>query len=233
MRVSGALIWGWRGKASASASRQSRTSEEGRSFVSSSQNPHSSKTSETFALVENQRGEVSLHRKAATLSGRGGKPGQGYPAILTLSSEDSRARTSPSPEGETGSAETDPSSSGSSIGSLRLFAPQRSWSKMSPDCSLADLAKTLRRSSGPSPNAGMAWHGGCWIASTLEYPSGADVSTSSGLTLADLVEPNAPEKYSLSKKACRGILARVEKRGSGMDPELKALLEKMASSPST
>ena len=44
-------------------------------------------------------------------------------------------------------------------------------------------------------------------------------------TLSQILEANAPEKYSLSAKACEGILRRAERRGKELPPMLKAALE--------
>ena len=42
--------------------------------------------------------------------------------------------------------------------------------------------------------------------------------------LSQILEENAPEKYSLSPKACAGILRRAERRGKDLPPLLKAAL---------
>jgi hypothetical protein len=38
--------------------------------------------------------------------------------------------------------------------------------------------------------------------------------------LSWILEPDAPEKYSLSQKACAGILRRAERRGKALPPML-------------
>ena len=54
-----------------------------------------------------------------------------------------------------------------------------------------------------------------------EYPSEEREST-----LSQILDLNAPEKYSLSPKACAGILRRAEKRGKMLPDMLKeALME--------
>ena len=53
-----------------------------------------------------------------------------------------------------------------------------------------------------------AWLGGFSIRSIGERPNVANESF-----LWEILEPNAPRKYSLSAKACLGILKRAEKRG--------------------
>ena len=46
-------------------------------------------------------------------------------------------------------------------------------------------------------------------------------------TLSEVLETNAPEKYSLSPKACRGILRRAEKRGKPLPDMLREALEEV------
>ena len=61
---------------------------------------------------------------------------------------------------------------------------------------------------------------------TSESLRDADVSS-----LSEVLQMNAPEKYSLSAKACRGILRRAEKRGKVLPDMLKeALMEVVRSS---
>ena len=56
---------------------------------------------------------------------------------------------------------------------------------------------------------------------TSESPSVAAESS-----LSEILQENAPEKYSLSPKACNGILRRAEKRGKELPPMLRdALME--------
>jgi len=58
-----------------------------------------------------------------------------------------------------------------------------------------------------------------------EYPSDARESI-----LSQILDLNAPEKYSLSQKACAGILRRAEKRGKVLPDMLRdALLEVVGS----
>ncbi len=46
--------------------------------------------------------------------------------------------------------------------------------------------------------------------------------------LSAILQENVPEKYSLSPKACAGILRRAERRGKDLPPMLKAALEQQA-----
>ena len=51
--------------------------------------------------------------------------------------------------------------------------------------------------------------------------------------LWQILEPDAdvPTKYSLSKRACQGILRRAERKEKELPPELKAILQKQAEEP--
>ena len=64
-------------------------------------------------------------------------------------------------------------------------------------------------------------HGESSMRNTSESPSVAAESS-----LSEILQENAPEKYSLSPKACNGILRRAEKRGKELPPMLRdALME--------
>lgn len=56
-----------------------------------------------------------------------------------------------------------------------------------------------------------------------ESPSAEDESF-----LSQILVRNAPERYSLSEKACLGILRRAEKKHKTLPPLLKWVLEKQA-----
>ena len=59
---------------------------------------------------------------------------------------------------------------------------------------------------------------------------GESPSEERGSTLSQILDLNAPEKYSLSKKACAGILRRAEKRGKTLPDMLRdALMEVIGS----
>ena len=61
------------------------------------------------------------------------------------------------------------------------------------------------------------------MLNTGESPNVVDAST-----LSSILEVNAPGKYYLSAKACKGILDRIEKRGKVIPPQLKDALERKA-----
>lgn len=63
--------------------------------------------------------------------------------------------------------------------------------------------------------------GACWTPNTGACPKDAKESS-----LSQILEVNAPEKYSLSARACLGILKRAEKRGKKIPAMLwEALVE--------
>jgi hypothetical protein len=49
------------------------------------------------------------------------------------------------------------------------------------------------------------------------------------VTLADVLEPNAPARYSLSARAATGILRRAEKRGRELPEALAMALRELSS----
>ena len=67
--------------------------------------------------------------------------------------------------------------------------------------------------------------GGCSTHNTSESLRDADVSS-----LSEVLEMNALEKYSLSAKACRGILRRAEKRGKVLPNMLQEALTEVVRS---
>ena len=64
-----------------------------------------------------------------------------------------------------------------------------------------------------------AWLGECMTRNTGESPNAAVVSR-----LSQILEVTPQEKYSLSAKACQGILRRAERRGKDLPKTLKAVL---------
>ena len=67
--------------------------------------------------------------------------------------------------------------------------------------------------------------GGCMTPRGGEFHSGGVEGT-----LSQILQENVPEKYSLSKKACSGILRRAEKRGKTLPSMLQdALMEVVGS----
>lgn len=64
-----------------------------------------------------------------------------------------------------------------------------------------------------------AWLGECMMRNTGESPNAAAVSR-----LSQILEVTPQEKYSLSAKACQGILRRAERRGKDLLETLKTVL---------
>ena len=64
-----------------------------------------------------------------------------------------------------------------------------------------------------------AWLGECMTRNTGESPNAAVVSR-----LSQILEETPQEEYSLSAKACQGILRRAERRGKDLPETLKAVL---------
>ena len=86
----------------------------------------------------------------------------------------------------------------------------------------------LRMESGVMPER--SWEtvsvsrGACSTHNTGECPKDAREST-----LSSILEANAPEKYYLSVKACKGILRRAERRGKELPAMLREALEEVIS----
>jgi hypothetical protein len=98
---------------------------------------------------------------------------------------------------------------------------------MSPDCSRAIEDATSPPSSVKWAKAGIVRRsvGEFWTLDISESPN-AVVECS----LSQVLEPDAPSKYSLSPKAAAGILRRSERRGKKLPEMLRQALEKTASS---
>ena len=216
-----------------------------------------SRSTRTFAISENQRAEVLLTDHAHQLSGGGGKPGQGYPAILTVTGEQthaltseghnasedgtgrgtpliysqagSRAKTSPSPDEEGGSPGSDPACSSSSPGSQgSLFAPEGGcFLRTYPDFFPPTAA-------GISPSFERRWPtSGSWTGPGECWTHDASECPSGGgacSSLRDVLHRGTvPERFSLSPRAAAGILRRATKRGRTLPPALLAALTELAS----
>ncbi len=90
---------------------------------------------------------------------------------------------------------------------------------------------TLAPSSGRFANSGMGSRTECWTLNTCEWGDGPEPSRSAGdvSSLSDVLETGPlPPRFSLSAKACSGILRRAERRGKALPPMLKAALEAVA-----
>lgn len=87
------------------------------------------------------------------------------------------------------------------------------------------ILKCLKRDGTPGGATTMrweddgAWLGECMTRNTGESPNAAAVSR-----LSQILEVTPQEKYSLSAKACQGILRRAERRGKDLPELLKTVL---------
>jgi hypothetical protein len=90
---------------------------------------------------------------------------------------------------------------------------------------------TLAPSSGRWANSGMGSRTECWTLNTCEWGDGPEPSRSAGdvSSLSDVLQTGPlPPRFSLSKKACEGILRRSQRRAKTLPPMLKAALEAVA-----
>jgi hypothetical protein len=96
--------------------------------------------------------------------------------------------------------------------------------RMSKDCSLAEMVTTLRGASESYTTSGRVKSDGQFlILNSSEYRKDASVCS-----LSQILEANPHPKYSLSPKACQGILRRAEKRGKELPEMLQKALERVA-----
>lgn len=82
---------------------------------------------------------------------------------------------------------------------------------------------------GPTPEwyeaAELTSLGACTTPNISEQHSGAGVCF-----LSQILQADAPEKYSLSPKACEGILRQAARRGKDLPPLLQLALERQTAS---
>jgi hypothetical protein len=148
-------------------------------------------------------------------------------ARSTSSSEDSPARTSQSPGGGAGSRATGRASSSSSPAQpMTLFGPEDSSSlRTFPDFFPATTDATSPSYSRRWPTSGFTTSPGeHWTADTSEFPSDGAASSS----LADVLVAECAPRFSLSPRACAGILRRAERRGRELPPQLGEALRRRA-----
>lgn len=93
------------------------------------------------------------------------------------------------------------------------------------------LISSTMHNGGAYPNVenGFAWYatstGSPLPKLYLTLNIGEEPRVPNPTKLSDLLEENADPKYTLSSKACAGILRRAEKRGKELPPVLKEALE--------
>lgn len=110
---------------------------------------------------------------------------------------------------------------------LNAYAPDGSCGKtFQASCRRVNLKDLTSDASFKGwSNAGMASPGECWTLSTLERPNVAVESSLSDVLETGELHP----RFSLSAKACQGILRRAAKRGKKLPPVLEAALISRAS----
>jgi len=114
--------------------------------------------------------------------------------------------------------------------SLNVCGLDGLFGKMSPVFCQATEDGTLVPSSGRWGNWGMGGHTECWTLNGSEHNGIHAPSRSAGdvCSLSDVLETGPlPQRFSLSAKACAGILRRAERRGKQLPPMLQAALEQV------
>jgi hypothetical protein len=140
---------------------------------------------------------------------------QPEPQQLTLFAVDSRAKITALQESAEAWLETVAHSGGRCTGSLLSTAPRGLSEKMWLASSVPTGDETSEPSSTVSFKSGMASAGLYWTANTSEWRNDGDACS-----LSDILEECPDPKYSLSPKACSGILRRAEKREKQIPREL-------------
>lgn len=160
-----------------------------------------------------------------------GPTGNKEPLVVvdpTSSAAASPARTSRSPDAAPASPGSGPACSSPSPTSPTLFDPGGYSSRTYPGCSPRTAVGTSESCLERWPTSGTAWDGGFSTAASSECPSADGACSSSQVTLADVLEPSAPARYSLSARAARGILRRAEKRGRDLPEALRMALLRLS-----
>ena len=98
------------------------------------------------------------------------------------------------------------------------------WQKMSEDCSPQMMVSHLQDASESYLTAGLVRQdGGYSTANISVWPKDG-----SACSLSRILEENPSMKYSLSPKACLGILRRAKKRDKELPEMLQRALERVA-----
>ena len=123
---------------------------------------------------------------------------------------------------------TSPDSSSTSCVSLLMSFPAGFLSKTSLAFCHLTWDGIWEPYSGRWENSGIGGPTVALTLNTLEYPKDADEST-----LSAILEPRVHPKYSLSPKACMGILRRAEQRGRKLPKALEDALTAVATKAET
>ncbi len=153
------------------------------------------------------------------------------PDQLTFSWAERPASPSPSPDSARGSATHAEDSCLPILRSLNVCGLDGLSGKMSPASCHRGEDGTLVPSLGRWGNWGMGGPTGSWTLNGAEHTGIPAPSRSAGdvCSLSDVLETGSvPQRFSLSAKACSGILRRAERRGKALPPMLKQALEQVA-----
>lgn len=161
---------------------------------------------------------------------------------LTFSLEEAPANPSPSQGAAQGSkaradlcgssvARSKSSSNTAGEGRLDTYSG-RTFQELSQAAPKARRGRISDACSESWKSAGMVWHGEFWTASLPEYQTGQRLDSqgryrnaAGASSLSEVLVATAPAKYSLSARACEGIIRRAEKRGKPLPEILRAALE--------
>ena len=168
--------------------------------------------------------------------------GPSNPDQLTFSWGEPHANPSPSPASAKESATHEEDSCLPILRSLGVCGLDGLSGRTSPVSCHAEEDGILVPSSGRWANSGTGGPTGSLTLNTAEWTddgprpsrSAGDGSSSLVATLSEILEVgNVPPRFSLSERACAGILRRAEKRGKQLPPMLKQALEQAASQATT
>jgi hypothetical protein len=140
----------------------------------------------------------------------------------------SPARTSPSLASGQGSPESAAASPSPSLTLWSATDLPPSSSRMYRDSSPVMEARTLGRSSVAWANSGMGGPTGFSTLSSSECPSADDGCSFVPSTLAQVLEPTAPQRFYLSARAATGILRRATRRGRELPAALAEALRHLS-----
>ena len=87
------------------------------------------------------------------------------------------------------------------------------------------ILKCLKKAGTPGGATTMKWEDdGAWLGECMMRNTGESPNAAVESRLSQILEATPPVKYSLSAKACQGILRRAERRGKDLPPVLKDVL---------
>lgn len=87
------------------------------------------------------------------------------------------------------------------------------------------ILKCLKKAGTPGVATTMKWEDdGAWLGECMTRNTGESPNVAVVSRLSQILEETPQEKYSLSAKACQGILRRAERRGKDLPETLKAVL---------